>query len=133
MKYAQNDGRIEENAVQNRFTAYLKLSVERNTVRYITKHKEKRLFETAFNEYNEHNEIYADDPFEQLLSGEIGDMRLQQALSRLREQERLILFQYIFEEKPLKLIAEKISMPYPTVKSIYRRTLEKLRKELRKE
>jgi RNA polymerase sigma factor (sigma-70 family) len=128
MKYARNDGSIEENAVRNRFTAYLKTSLTNNVTRYTVKLKNKRMSETSLNE----TEHIAEDFFEQIFSGEIEDVRLQRALSGLRENERIILMQHVIHDLKLKEIAEAMGTPYATVKSLYRRTLEKLRKELKK-
>ena len=128
MKYARNDGSIEENAVRNRFTTYLKTSLTNNVTRYTAKLNNKRMSETVLNEES----LISEDFFERLFSGEIGDIRLQQALAGLRENERSILMQHVIHDRKLKEIAENIDAPYATVKSLYRRTLKKLRKELTK-
>ena len=131
MRCIQNIDGIEENAVQNRFTAYLKVSLEHNTARYAARLRQKRLLEVFFDESEWlYGEFIAEDFFEQLFADEIGDTRLQQALACLRDQERSILFLHILHARPLKLIASDLTMPYPTVKSIYHRSLEKLRKGL---
>jgi len=125
---------MEDNAVRNRFTAYLKASVEHNAARYTKKIKEKKLCETGFPE-NEtvFDGLSVDSQFEHLFAGEIGDSRLQKAFSALRDIERSVLVQHLLQDRTLKLIALEMSMPYPTVKSLYRRSLEKLREELMKD
>jgi DNA-directed RNA polymerase specialized sigma24 family protein len=134
MKYTYNDGSVEENAVQNRFTAYLKVSLEHNAARYEAKLRQKNSVEVPFPEYEKvWDKLHETDPFEQLAAGEFGDSRLRQSLSCLRDVERTILLQHILQDKPLKWIADETKQPYPTVKSHYRRALEKLRKELAKE
>jgi len=133
MRYVPNDGSIEENAVQNRFTAYLKVSLEHNKIRFSCKKKQQNNAEISYLDTDEIiTEASAYDPFANLFSAEIGDAKLQHAIDLLRKQERLILTMHVLQEISLKLIADELSIPYPTVKSLYRRSLEKLRKELKK-
>jgi len=61
------------------------------------------------------------------------DTQLRTALSRLHGQAQTILLEHILEGKPLVQLARELDMPYPTVKAICRRALEKLRKELHDE
>ena len=126
-----NDGVEESNIVQNRFTAYLKVSLEHNTARYEAKLLQKSLVEMAYSEdEDEFGEYYRPDPFEQITADEFGDARLRQGLSSLRDVERAVLISHVLQDKPLKKIAVEMEVPYPTVKSHYRRAIEKLRKEL---
>jgi len=131
MKYIQNDGSVEENAVQNRLTAYLKVSLEHNAARFEANLMQKNLFEMTYDENKiDGNTLHETDPFEKVTADEFGSSRLRQSLSCLRDVEQSVLLQYILRDKSLKRIAEETGMPYPTVKSHYRRALDKLRKEL---
>ena len=133
MKYIKNDGSVEENAVQNRFTAYLKVSLDHNRIRFSCRKKQQYNAEISYLDTDDIvPEENISDPFTDLFSSEIGDSNLQRAIDLLREQERLILTMHVLQEISLKLIADELSIPYPTVKSLYRRSLEKLRKELKK-
>ena len=129
MNYKRNDGSIEENAVQNRFTAYLKVALEHNNSKYTAKLKERLFSEVEFLD-NDDGSPYEEDT---LFSGEIGDIRLQRAFSGLRELERIIMTKHVLQDRPLKVIAQEMNLPYPTVKSLYRRGVEKMRKELAKD
>ena len=61
----------------------------------------------------------------------VPDTQLHPALSQLRGQAQTILLKHVLGGVPLVQLARELDMPYPTVKSTYRRGLEKLRKELR--
>ena len=131
MKYTYNDGSAEENAVQNRFTAYLKTSLGHNAARYEAKLMQKSLAEESYSDdETAWDRSPESDPFERLSAGEFDHTELRQGLVCLREVERSILFQHVLQDKPLKQIAEELDCPYSTVKSHYRRALEKLRKKL---
>jgi RNA polymerase sigma factor (sigma-70 family) len=132
MKYKYNDGSLAENAVQNRFTAYLAAAVEHRRKRYINKLSQTRYREVC---YQDDCDIWNNcdpagvDP-DTLYENEISDERLRLAIARLHEREQCILIQHAVNGNSLIRIAEEMAIPYPTVKSIYRRTLEKIRKEL---
>ena len=134
MKHLLNDGSIEENAVQNRFTAYLKVSLKHNRDRYICKLNNKQNMEIAYTENESYIlELHADDPFSELFAQEFEDIRLLRALSCLREIEHEVLLQHLLHNHSLKEIAALNNIPYATIKSHYRRALENIRKELEKD
>ena len=122
MRYQYNDGCLEDHVVQNRFTAYLKVSVNHHRALYIQRIQQKRQREIPLADQ-------AATPVEADFS--LVDTPLQAALSQLREQAQTILLEHILQDKPLQQIALELDMPYPTVGAIYRRALAKLRKELR--
>ena len=55
---------------------------------------------------------------------------LCEAMSQLREQAQKIVLEHILQDKSLIQLARELDMPYPTVSAMYRRALDKLRKEL---
>jgi len=130
MKHTLNDGNIEKNAVQNRFTAYLKVALRHNRMRYIRKIETQRRVEMAYLEQDGLlPELYLTDPYVELFADEVDDVRLLQALSVLHKRERTVLIQHVLQGRSLKAIATEADMPYPTVKSLYRRAIQKIRKE----
>ena len=133
MKYIYNDGSIAENAIQNRFTAYLKIALNHNKIQYSKKLKQKQLLEITHEE-SEVLQVHLDKSFsfEFAISCEIENTRLHEAFFQLKELEQKILVMHIFQDKQLKQIALELSIPYSTIKSLYRRSLNKLRKELEK-
>ncbi|MDR2696257.1 MAG: sigma-70 family RNA polymerase sigma factor [Deltaproteobacteria bacterium] len=112
---------MEDHAVQNRFTAYLKVSVNHYRAQYIQRLRRQQQQEVPLTDHG-------DPPIEADFSSP--EELLQTALSQLREQTQVILLEHILQDKPLTQIARELGMPYPTVGAIYRRALEKLRKDL---
>ena len=111
----------ENQVVQNRFTAYLKVSINHHRTQYM-----QRLCR------QQRQEVPIDDPDAFPVDAEfaVPDTQLRTALSRLRGQAQTILLEHILGDKSLVQLARELDMPYPTVKAIYSRALEKLRKEL---
>ena len=124
MQYEYNNGSLEDHAVQNRFTAYLKVSVNHYKARYVRRLRQQQ-----------QQELYMEDP--DTLSADMNlslpGTQLHAALAQLRGHAQTILLEHILGDKSLVQLARELDMPYPTVKAIYRRALEKLRKELQDE
>lgn len=86
----QNRKYEDENAAYYRFTAYLKISITRRKGRYMAKYLERQKQEISYDEHIELlNCIHGEDVY---LSSELEDELLCRALTRLREQERTIVF-----------------------------------------
>lgn len=54
------------------------------------------------------------------------------ALNKLKDHERVIVFRRAVSEESFIKIAADMGLKYVTVKAIYRRALEKIRKEMLK-
>ena len=121
MKYEYNDGSQEDHAVQNRFTAYLKASVNHHRTRYIQQQRQQQRQETTLSE---------PDTLPAVMEFALSDELLRGALLQLREQEQQIVLEHTLQDKPLKQLALELGIPYPTVCAMYQRALAKLRKEL---
>ena len=131
MKTLSNDGTTDDNIVQNRFTAYLKISISRQKVKYLAKLFDQRKWELSF---EEHEDMLNSLPSSggTYLNNEVEDESLYRALNRLKDHERTIVFRRAVSEESFIKIAADMGLKYVTVKAIYRRSLEKLRKEMRK-
>lgn len=53
MKTLRNNGTSDDNIVQNRFTAYLKISISRQKVKYLDKLFDQRKWELSFEEHED--------------------------------------------------------------------------------
>lgn len=122
----QNCKYEDENAAYYRFTAYLKISIIRRKSRYMAKHLERQKQEISYGGSIELlNCIHSEDVY---LSSELEDEQLCRALTRLREHERtIVLRRAVFAESFIEIAAD-MGLKYVTVKTIYRRSLEKIRK-----
>ena len=118
----------DKDIIQYRFAAYLKKSIVHKKTRYLNKVLEDHRRESFCLETLER----LDSQENTYLSDELEDELLCRALTRLREHERTIVFRRAVSEESFIKIAADMGLKYVTVKAIYRRSLEKLRKEMRK-
>lgn len=129
--YKENTGK-EQDIIQCRFTAYLKVSVSRQRSQYLAKLHERQNIELF---YEEHTEVLNQIQYcsqETFLQDEIEDVRLSDVLNKLKERDRSIVFRRAVFAEPFIKIAADMGLKYVTVKAIYRRALEKIRKEMLK-
>ena len=119
----------EEYAIQYRFTAYLKASIAHQKAKYLSKLYNRQNQELS---YEEHAELFdkmqrREDKY---FSDESGNDQLKYALDRLKERERMIVFRRVLANESFIKIATDMGIAHVTVKAIYRRALEKIRKEM---
>lgn len=129
----RNDGQGEVNALQNRFTAYLLIAVKRQKRDYIQKRNQIKNNEVSITPGMEETMEYCvdNDPMEHLSPMEqMEDMALMDALKRLPEKERYVLFGRLLNKSEYEALGEELGLRYSGVAAIYRRVIKKLRKEL---
>lgn len=119
-------------AIQNRFTAYLKVSIIHFKTKYLTALREKQNQELSFDEQTELLNQMENSLEDSYFSGEVEDAQLVRALDRLKERERIIVFRRAVSGESFVRIAAEMGLKYVTAKAIYRRSLEKIRKEMLK-
>lgn len=135
--------------VQNRFTKYLMTAVERNRARYLTKQQriqDKELYipellEQSNLEFAEIHSLFITERTEsaardwekmQELLLLIEDEKIVDAVGKLKEKERSIVFGRIFGELTFDELAKKTNMTMDQARQAYFYALRKLRKELKK-
>ncbi len=135
--------------LQNRFTKYLMTAVERNRARYLAKQyriQDKELYipellEQSNLEFEEIHSLFIAERTEsaarewekmQELLFLIEDEKIVDAVSRLKEKERTIVFGRIFGELTFEELAKKTDMSMNQARQAYFYALRKLRKELKK-
>lgn len=134
MKTARNNGIGDDNIIQNRFTAYLKVSIAHHKAKYLAKLFEQRKQELSYEDHTEVLKKLQDDNDEDTyLRDEIEDEQLRFALNKLKERDRLIVLRRAVSGESFIKIALDMKIKYVTVKAIYSRTLKKIRKEILKE
>lgn len=137
MKIKRNDGIGESNIIQNRFTAYLTIAIRRKRNSYLIQHSKQKKLEISLDEGGELELFFTDTSVntntdKKDLSNGFENDQLGQAIEKLKERDRIILFKRAIDQKSFVEIAEELNINYVTVKASFRRTLEKLRKELEK-
>ena len=127
MKIPRNPGISESDITQNRFTAYVQAAVYHYRERYILRKEKRTQHEVSYEEQEPHLRSL---PSTAALDFESAD--LAQAWNSLREKERIILLRHTINGETLTEIAADLKMPYVTVKAIFKRCKDKLKKELYK-
>ena len=137
----QND--YTGDTVKNHFTAYLQESVRRKRQKYLNRKEiinyvermlENGIYENSMSaeemleakqhEYLLLREVRSDYPN----WNELTDRRLIDSLMKLREDERKIIYQHVFEELPFKDISRSNGLSDAKVKGIYYYAIRKIRK-----
>ena len=128
MQY-KNDGKSEEHYIQNRFTAYLQVSLRRKRIEVLAKRYDLIRHETETNEifsYVQQNE----DQLIHDMDVQIKCQQILQALQNMKARERYIFLARVIEERPFTELARELGLSYKGVAAIYYRTLQQLRKEM---
>lgn len=138
---------IQNDSVQNRFTAYLVAAVTNKRIRYMEKRKRQQDLEFAQMDLLEKN--YSDfemqyhdyigeqtafvledwERFEELLVF-LESEKLLKAIDRLKDRERRLLFARVFGELTFAELGEKFEMQPKQAEMAYYYVIRKLRKEL---
>ena len=132
MKVIRNNGTDDDNIVQNRFTAYLKTAIAHQKAKYLAGLSEQKKLELSYDEHAEILNSLQTGSEDTYLSDEIGDEQLCHALNKLKERDRIIVFRRAVSGESFVKIALDMRIKHVTVKAIYRRSLEKIRKEIMK-
>ena len=127
--YKKNEDK-KQNIIQYRFTAYLKTSIAHQKAKYLAGLLDRQRLEISYDEHAEILSRLQDGDEDTYLRNEIDDEQLARALNRLKERDRIIVFRRAVSGESFVKIALDMRMKYVTVKAIYRRSLEKLRKEM---
>ena len=131
MKITRNNGIGDDNIVQNRFTAYLKISIAHQKAKYLAGIYERQKQEISYEEHSELFDRMQDDSADTYFDNEIGNEQLCHALDKLKERDRMIVLRRAVSGESFVKIAEDMGVEYVNVKAIYRRSLEKIRKEMK--
>ncbi len=119
----RNNGFIEQEVLQNEFTAFITTSIRRERIAFL-KGEARRARRTY--EMEDEKFAFIPDPSDFVLELCETDA-LACALKALCKRERYVLFARVFEEKSFEEIADKLGLKYKGVTAIYHRTVKKLR------
>ncbi len=130
MQY-KNDGKSEEHYIQNRFTAYLQVSLRRKRIEVLAKRYDIMRHEPA----TETNELFScaqqnEDQLIHDMDVQIKCQQILQALQNMKARERYIFLARVIEERPFTELARELGLSYKGVAAIHYRTLQRLRKEM---
>ena len=135
MTWQRNEGREQDEVLQNKFTAYLLSAVQRRKALYIdTLVKAQQISHLI-------EETAMDSTFEleqEALQGIPLYMRIQNeklfwSLSHLTERERYVFFNRALDERSLDELAAELGLSYKGVAAIYYRAIQKIKKKMKGE
>ncbi len=127
-----NDGKGEVNILQNQFTRYLVIAIERRKAD-IQKKKDRLNYYEQVNEDLDRNADTAtgkdilDSPGFSMV---FENPALEHALQKLGKRDRYILFMRVLEERDFEELADEVGLKYKGVAAVYYRTIRKIRKEM---
>ncbi len=133
MTWQRNEGREQDEVLQNKFTAYLLSAVQRRKALYIdTLVKVQQISHLI-------EETATDSTFElelEALQGIPLYMRIQNenlfwSLSHLTERERYVFFNRALDERSLDELAAELGLSYKGVAAIYYRAIQKIKKKMK--
>lgn len=128
----RNDGQGEVNSVQNQFTAYLTVAIQRRKRDYMD--KKNRLLAHEISDSLQRMDIPDPNALEPLeyfpVLMSLENLMLLEAIESLDELERSILFARVLEKCDYGELAKKLGLHYKGVSAAYYRVLQKLRRKL---
>ena len=129
----KNNGQNEAETLQNQFTAYLSMAIQRRRYKYILQAIKQQQIESLTEnpvsnlEYDIVQEIFEELPLLMRLENDT----LLSALKELNEKERHIFLTRVLDEKSFEELADKMGLSYKGVAAIYYRALRKVRKRMK--
>ena len=133
MMFEQNDGKGQDNIAQNRFTAYLLVSLRNTRKVYLDKLTLIQVHEAPF-EIRDSGAyfVYEPDMLESLsVMDQLEDDALRAYLLRVRQRDLHIFIGKVIEGKSLRELSEELGLGFNTVSTAYHRLIRRLRTELR--
>lgn len=124
----RNDGQGNSNILQNKFTAYLKVALQRKKYEYMEAQRQRQSHESSFenNDFlpSASKELEEDLSYEFQIENEV----LLQALAKLNDRERLVLIAHVLGRIDFDALTQEHDLSYKGVSTLYYRIRGKLRK-----
>lgn len=130
--WRRNSGQGEVNILQNQFTAYLVTAIRWRKITYLRKRTKlgRRELPTNFDsEFTQALETLEEN-LTTLEQPVLESIALAQALGRITDRERYVLFARVLEERSFNDLAAELGLEYKGAAAIYYRAIQKLKREL---
>ncbi len=126
----QNDGKTEDDILQNQFTAYLLTAVKRHKINYLKQRERRRRLELPLELYDSDLSITMEADLNITLSllEQIENPALHMALLQARERERYIFLPRILDERSFLELSKELGISYKATTHAYYRFVEKIKK-----
>ena len=131
--WQKNEGHTEADILQNQFTAYISVAIQRRRNAYIMQSVRQQQLETltenpvSGSEYDILDDILGELPLLMQLEND----KLLYALKELDERERQIFLARVLDDKSFEELAGVIGLSYKGVAAIYYRALRKIRNRMK--
>ena len=128
----QNDGQGENNALQNRFTAYLLKAVRNQKANYLARKGKVQEVEISFDTLGNQleSEVVPDMDENLPLIMQLESAALQEALNEIKARERYIFLARVLYERSFEELAGELGMGYKGVTAAYYRVIQKIKKRM---
>lgn len=125
----RNDGKTENDILQNQFTAYLLTAVKRHKINYLRRREKLQRLETPLELQDFDLFVQADTDLTQSLSliEQIENPMLLAALMQARERELYIFLTRILDGRSFLDLSKELGISYKAVTHIYYRFIEKIK------
>ncbi len=130
-----NDGKGEANILQNQFTKYLIVSIQRKKAAILMERSKIQNHESSTDDWDASLEAAVEEDYIEQVSSpmDFEDAALRRALAQLKERDRYIFFARVLDEKEFYDLAIELGMSYKGVAAAYYRVIAKIKKEMRGE
>lgn len=131
--WKRNNGKSEQDILQNRFTRYLMTAVKRQKMLYIRQRKTRMSREIPI-EIQESQSLLQSEPdmLEMLpLLQKLENTELQTAIKEMKERGRYIFLERALSDKSFIELSKELGMEYKSVATVYYRTVKKIRKHMK--
>lgn len=125
-----NDGKSEDNILQNQFTAYLITAVKRRKILYLKEKERRSRQELPLDPVSFDVEVRFEVDFNEVLPllDQIEDPILLNALLQAKERERYIFLTRAVDERSFNDLSEELGISYKAASNAYYRFLERIRR-----
>ncbi|MCX4339678.1 MAG: sigma-70 family RNA polymerase sigma factor [Lachnospiraceae bacterium] len=131
--WKRNNGKSEQDILQNRFTRYLMTAVKRRKMLYM-KQRNTRINREIPLEIQESQSLLQAEPdmLETLpLLQKLENQGLRYAIKRMKARERYIFLERVLSDKSFAELSMELGMEYKSVATIYYRAVKKIRKHMK--
>lgn len=133
--WQRNDGRNENEVLQNHFTSYISTAIKRRRNEYIYQMARMQmvecLMEDVILESSEWDNHLEQEFFSKLpLLPQLKNDALFYALKEINEREWHVFLSHVLDEKNFEILAKELGMTYKGVAAIYYRAVQKIRKRM---
>lgn len=119
--FNKNNGKTENEILQNQFTAFVTVSVNHARIDYLRYRISRLQRELTIEE----QDVYYFDEVDYIESLADNDA-LYKAMCQIKEKERYVILARVLDEKGFEQIAKELGMGYKGVAAIYYRAIRKL-------